>query len=337
MKKIKSILSFEESDVAQFRLKVIEFHAKHGTVATIDAFSLSRRTIFRWKKCFKTSKKQLDSLIPKSRKPKKVRVMNTHPKIISFIRTIREQYARLGKEKIKPLLDEYCREIGIETISVSTIGKVIKRHNLYLKKKRIYHNPHSGFAKGKTRYKTKVRYSPKVSEMGYLEIDTITKFMDGIRLYIFNGLDIKGKFQFSYGYTSLNSRSALDFFKRLELVYPIQSGIKTVQTDNGLEYLGEFDKYLTTRGIEHLFIYPRCPKINAYVERANRTLQEEFVDGNMEYAASNVSEFNRRLIEYLIWYNTKRVHKALGNLSPIDYLMKVLPYECHMYVTHAQY
>ncbi|QQS43374.1 hypothetical protein IPM65_04415 [Candidatus Roizmanbacteria bacterium] len=32
----------------------------------------------------------------------------------------------MGKEKIKPLLDEYCLQEGISTISESTIGKVIK-------------------------------------------------------------------------------------------------------------------------------------------------------------------------------------------------------------------
>lgn len=337
MKKIRSILSFEASDAAKFRHRVIEFHQKHGTQATIDAFSVSRRTIFRWKKTLKDSKGRLESLIPQSKAPKKVRVMTTHPKIVSFIKALREQYSRLGKEKIKPLLDEYCMREVLPSISESTIGKVIKRHNLYLKKGRIYHNPASKFAKRKIKYKTKVRYSPRVSELGYIEIDTITRFRDGIRLYIFNAIDVKGKFQFSYSYKSLNSRNGLDFFKKLELVYPVRDAIHTVQTDNGLEYLGEFDRYLNQKGIKHLFIYPRCPKINAYVERANRTLSEEFIEGNIDYAVLNINEFNQRLVDYLIWYNTKRVHKTLGNISPIDYLLSIVPKECQMYVTHTPY
>ncbi|MBI4974130.1 IS3 family transposase, partial [Candidatus Roizmanbacteria bacterium] len=47
------------------------------------------------------------------------------------------------------------------------------------------------------------------------------------------------------------------------------------------------------------------------------------------------SVFNSRLIDYLLWYNTKRVHKALGNVTPINYLLQVLPQESQMYVTYT--
>lgn len=151
------------------------------------------------------------------------------------------------------------------------------------------------------------------------------KFISGIKVYIFNAIDIKLRFQFSYAYSRLNTVNSLDFFKRLELVYPLKTGIYAIQTDNGLEYLGRFDDYLKERGIKHFFIYPRCPRINAFIERANRTLQEEFLDDNLDYALNGLFEFNLKLIEYLIWYNTKRVHKSLGNLSPIDYLLKHSP------------
>ncbi|MFN4152608.1 MAG: hypothetical protein ACK4IX_16825 [Candidatus Sericytochromatia bacterium] len=89
--------------------------------------------------------------------------------------------------------------------------------------------------------------------------------------------------------------------KKLFLVYPIKDGVHTIQTDNGLEFMREFDNYLKEKHIKHLFIYPRCPKINAYIERGNRTLQEEFVDDN-EYLVldGGVYEFNEKLIEYLI-------------------------------------
>lgn len=335
MKYIKSTDAFEKSDKAQFRLKVIEFHKKHGTAATKDAFSVSKPTIYRWRKLLKESGGRLESLVALSKAPKKRRVMMTDPKIIAFIRDLRETHNRIGKEKIKPLLDEYCQREAIKAISESTIGKIIKRHNLYYQRsRRIYHNPSSKQAQKKVRYREKIRYSPKVEEIGYIEIDTVVKFIDGMRVYILNAVDIKLKFQFSYGYTSLSSKTALDFFKKLEMVYPISGGIRVVQTDNGLEFLGVFDDYLKLKGIKHLFIYPRCPKINAFVERANRTLQEEFVDGALDYLSIGIHEFNKHLIEYLIWYNTKRVHKTLGNISPIDYLLKISP-ESQMYVTYT--
>ena len=46
IKQIRSIMAFSSSNVAQFRLKVIEFHEKYGTRATIDAFTVSKPTIY---------------------------------------------------------------------------------------------------------------------------------------------------------------------------------------------------------------------------------------------------------------------------------------------------
>ena len=335
-KSIRSILSFNNSQIAETRLQIIEFHTKYGTRATVDAFSVSKPTVYRWKKTFKDNQGELESLIPASRSPRRKRTMNTNTNIITFIKSLREQYDHLGKEKIKPLLDEYCLKESIQSISESTIGKVIKRHNLYSKSRRVYHNPTHTHSKAKLNYKKKVKKSPKPTGAGYIEIDTITKFIQGIKLYILNAVDVTLKFQFSYGYTRLNSQNSLDFMKKLELVYPIRQGIHTVQTDNGLEFMGDFDKYLTRRNINHLFIYPRCPKINGFVERANRTLQEEFINGHEEYALEGIHEFNSRLIDYLVWYNTKRVHKALGNVSPINHLLQTLPPKSQMYVTYTR-
>ena len=71
--------------------------------------------------------------------------MRTDSDIISFIREIREKHPHIGKEKIKPLLDNYCSKRGIKPISVSTIGKVIKRYNLTFNPRLLsYHNPNSG-------------------------------------------------------------------------------------------------------------------------------------------------------------------------------------------------
>jgi len=335
MKYIQSQTAYRKSEVAQIRNDVLLFTDKYGIPASVDAYGISRRTLFRWKYKLKKAHGKLDSLIPQSTKPKTVRCMRTHPKVITFIREIREQYANLGKEKIKPLLDEYCLQEGVSTISVSTVGKIIKRYNMQRKTHRYYHNPDSSFAKRKVKYKQKVKRSPKVEDTGYIEIDTITTFIQGIKLYVFNAVDIKLKFQFSFGYTTLNSKNSTDFIRRLELVYPIKDGIKIVQTDNGLEYLGTFHTYLEEKHISHLFIYPRCPKINAYVERANRTLQEEFMEAYIHTKWNGVMVFNRDLMQYLIWYNTKRVHKSLNNQTPINYLLSILPKECHMYGTYT--
>ncbi|WP_430626746.1 helix-turn-helix domain-containing protein, partial [Thiobacter aerophilum] len=40
---------------AQERLEILQFFDKHGLAATMDAFGVSRRTLYRWKKALRES------------------------------------------------------------------------------------------------------------------------------------------------------------------------------------------------------------------------------------------------------------------------------------------
>ena len=61
--------------------------------------------------------------------------------------------------------------------------------------------------------------------------------------------------------------------------------------------------------------------MNAHCESFNATIQEEFVDYNINLLFENTTLFNNKLKDYLIFYNTKRVHCAFKNkLTPFDVL-----------------
>jgi transposase InsO family protein len=117
----------------------------------------------------------------------------------------------------------------------------------------------------------------------------------------------------------LSSSLALDFYQKLEIIAPFT--IKSVKTDNGLEFLGEFDNYLQKKNITHYFSYPRTPKSNAFIERFNRTIQEEFVDKNNEHL-TDPTIFNQKLMNYLLYYNTIRPHQSLGYLTPMAFMLE---------------
>ena len=81
-------------------------------------------------------------------------------------------------------------------------------------------------------------------------------------------------------------------------------------------------------------LMPLYNAISRYTERANRTLQEEFLNTHLDLPAYDTEQFNSKLMENLISHNTKRVHKGLGNLSPIDFELKYYP-ESQMYATRT--
>ena len=315
---VSSLRRFTQDEVAGERLKIINFYTKYGEVETKEAFGVGRKTIFVWKKRLGLSQGKITSLIPTSTKPIKARGMQTDPRVIGFIKILRENHPRLGKEKIYPLLASFCREEGIVPIKESTIGKVIKRNKLFYQKAgKMYHNPASKYLKRTKTKRMRIRYSPKHKDLGHIQMDTILRFQDGIKYYFYTAIDVRGKFAFCLPGRTLTSTNTLDFYQKLTQVIPYK--IKSVQTDNGLEFLGFFDAYLEKQNIPHIFTYPRCPKINGVVERFNRSIQEEFIDYNL-HLIHNQKMFSRKLADYLLFYNCVRIHKSLGNITPLAYL-----------------
>jgi transposase-like protein len=100
---------------------------KYGLKATEEAFSVKKSSIYKWRKLLQENQGRLEVINDKSKGPKRKRVANWDPKIVEYIRELRQQYPRLGKEKIKPLLDEFSRLNNLKTISSSTIGKIYQK------------------------------------------------------------------------------------------------------------------------------------------------------------------------------------------------------------------
>ena len=317
-KMLSSLRRFSGDEVAQQRHRIMAFYDKYGEQATKEAFGADRKVISRWREKLRQHGGALEGLVPESTRPKRSRTMTVATEIVQFIRQIRQEHPRLGKEKIKPLLDEFCQSNGLNTIAESTIGKVIKRHKLFYQKTgRVYHDP--GIKRPIKQKRLRVKRSPRHEDFGHIISDTVERVTDGIKDYFYNAIDAKLKFAFTLNYKRLSSRNMTDFYKRFRSVYPLS--IKDWQNDNGPENQGEFDMALRNDQIPHLFSYPRCPKINSIIERYNRTLQEEFIDNHLD-VIHDKPLFHKHLAEYIVFYLTRRIHKSLDKMTPVDYLIK---------------
>jgi len=228
-------------------------------------------------------------------------------RLTTFIKSIREQYGRIGKDKLKVLLDAYADSLGIEGYSAGKIGKIIKRNNYFFDVPKQKH---------KLRFsRSRVRRVGKDIRPGYVEMDSVIVWGNGVGLRLLTVMDVVTKVAYAQRVKTGAAKNTIKVLKAFELRYHLP--IHTIQTDNGSEFLGEFNKYLESKGINHLFIYPRCPRVNGAIERFNRTIQEECVE-RCDWQI-DVLKGDEQLVQYLNWYNTKRPHAALNYLTPQKY------------------
>lgn len=303
---------------AKQRLKILQFWREYGTKATQDAFVAKRSTLFGWWKIYIDSGRKIESLNPGTQ----ARIINhqreIHPELLKEIKRLRlEECPNMGKAKVKKNLDIYCKINKLPIYSESKIGRIIKEKKIFHHRQKVSH-----FGKIKIITKRKKERKPKdftANRPGDLiEIDTIVKFIHGVKRYVITAIDVKTEFSFARCYNSHGSGSTKDFFKKIEQIFPYQ--IKAVQTDNGSEFHKYFIGYLAKQKVIHYWNYKGQPTKNGHVERYNRTIQEEFIDWN-EMLLEDTNSFNKKLVDWLIWYNTKRYHWSLNLTSPVDNLL----------------
>ena len=312
------------------KARILAFWEKHGLETTIEAFGVKRRTRYHWKRRFQEGGKKPEALNTRSTAPKTKRRRLWHPDIIAEIKRQRFDHPNLGKEKLYPILTRFCDAQRLPCPQPRTIGRLIKDcGGLRMFPQKVTH-----FGKSKPLTRRKVLRKPKDLKPLYpghlVALDTIEKHLYGTRRYVITFEDIFTRFSFAWATTSHASLAAKEFFDLCRKVFPFS--FTYVLTDNGSEFMQHFAEELNRLHLTHYHAYPKTPKMNAHVERFNRTLQEEFAN----YHTGELLEpvvFNRTLVDWLVWYNTERVHCAFQNkLSPVQFMLSLqpqqLPAEC---------
>ena len=226
---------------AKQRIKILEFWKKYGLEATQSAFGAKQSTLYSWHKILRDNNGKIESLNPKSQARHNKNKREINLLILKEIRRLRlEVCPNMGKAKVKIFLDKFCQQSNLSMYSESKIGRIIKEKKIYHHRQKISH-----FGKVRVIKKTKKLRKPKellVNEPGDLvEIDTVVRFVSGLKRYIITAVDTFGRPAFAYTYNKPGSTNAKDFFRKLEEVLPFN--IKSVQTDNGSEFHRYFRDY----------------------------------------------------------------------------------------------
>ena len=87
--------------------------------------------------------------------------------------------------------------------------------------------------------------------------------------------------------------------------------------DGGSEFCAEFEGSCEAKGIPLIVLPPRSPQLNGCVERANRTVRQEFY--SFYDGAPTTSEVNKALIAYTKIYNEIRPNRAIDMMTPLEY------------------
>jgi putative transposase len=209
-----------------------------------------------------------------------------------------------------------CRQLALSItdsggayVSESTVYRILKREGL-IKPADII-----GFKAGKEYHrKTKDPNELWASDCCHLRV------MDWGWYYLVTVMDDYSRFILGWDLKTDMAGSSLEDVVQLAVDatgmtdVPVED--RTVLlSDNGAGYISQqFNEYLRLVGIRHITASPFHPQTNGKIERYHRSLKGEISRVPYEMP-SELREAIRAFIEY---YNYRRYHEALGNVTPYD-------------------
>ena len=151
-----------------------------------------------------------------------------------------------------------------------------------------------------------------------VQMDVKYVYDNGLREFQFSVFDPFTRKYYFKAYATKESRNAIDVFKKAEKYFKFK--IISIQTDNGSEFRGFFHSWLNLGNIPHYFIPKKSPWWNANVERAHRTIDEEYYHNPLKIWKSPY--------EWLHYYNFQRIHLSINGLTPHEKYLQSVTLDC---------
>ena len=307
--------NIEKSRGKAMQMLVIE---KKPVGVVADRFGVNRSTIWRWHQKWLMQNNQFNFInqnrcktvispykyelckwnIPSlSAKPKHPHTLSED--LVQLVLDVRKQLKRCAE-----VIWHYINNVLCIHISLSSVRRILKRHNCLDKHKRHKNQHYKGIKR------------PKILMPGDLvEIDTIHLFnpITKQKRYIYTVIDLYTRMAYARVYKDLKPIHSLNTI--FEAIQYFGFNFKTVQSDNGLEFSEYFASRLRTRGIQIRHTRLGRPNDNAHIERFNRTIQEECT-GNYYLESEPLKMMDDKILAYIDFYNYHRIHLGLEYRTP---------------------
>ncbi len=301
----------------KYKQSVVKYSYKYGVKKASIQFNEWPKTIYRWRKRYDGN---IESLRDKSRRPH--HHPNEHTK--KEIKLIKD-YKKNNKQTGLVVLWVKLREAGY-TRTVQGLYHVMQRLGIYEK------TPSKAKEQENIEVKPITYPGEKVQiDVKYVPTKCLTKELQekGEKYYQYTAIDEYTRIRYTWFTNEHSTYMSSEFVKRVVRYYPFK--IKTIQTDNGMEFTNRlnwnktmqgketlFEKIIKELGIEYRKIKPYTPKENGKVERSHRKDQERFYYGRIFYS---LEDLRNRGAEWRKEYNNFPM-RPLGWLSPNEFLKR---------------
>jgi len=289
---------------ARHRLAVIQHcqEVTHNVSKTCRYFGISRSCYYRWLQRYEEGGEE--ALRERSRGPHHS-PRATPEEVVGKILYLRQHY-HFGPQKISMYLARYH---GID-ISTSGVWRILKRAGMNRLPRSQRYKPH---AKRWKRYeKPQPGHQVQIDVKFIAPIPGVTKK----RFYQYTAIDDCTRLRILKVFERNNARSAIQFVDFVCERLPFH--VERIQTDNGGEFQKDFHWHVIDKGIEHVYIRPRTPRLNGKVERSHRIDNEEFYALLQGVVIDSAGLFNEKIAEWERFYNYDRPHGSLGGKTPYE-------------------
>jgi putative transposase len=220
--------------------------------------------------------------------------------VVNRIRYYRMKYGRCAV-----IVHAYCLREGTR-VSLSTVRRVLYRLGLVVRKKwqRKYRPPIS---------------RPAAARPGdFVQTDTVHLYDHGTkgRTYLYTLTDVYSRWSYVEHHTRLGQDIAAAVIQRGEAYAGFH--FRMVQADNGPEFGSHFEELLRRNKTRVRHSRVRRPNDNAFIERFNRTIQEECTGSS----SAVTKELQSKILPYLAYYNDERLHLGLQCRTPLEMLQR---------------